>query len=149
MGWYDDVAGVADHLAGSTDEAVARSFDDEEGGGLWDGATGVLDHAAGSTDEAVARSFDDEEGGGLWDGFAGVLDHAAGSTDEAVARQFDNEEGGGFADVAAAQYWSLWDWMAGDLDDTIRDANPERWALLGGAALVAFLAAREFGGAKT
>ena len=36
MGLYDDVAGVADHLAGSTDEAVGRQFDDERGGGFAD-----------------------------------------------------------------------------------------------------------------
>lgn len=58
MGLYDSIAGTADHLAGSTDEAFARSFDDTEGGGLYDGTAGVLDHAAGSTDEAVGRFHD-------------------------------------------------------------------------------------------
>jgi hypothetical protein len=86
---YQGVAGAADHLAGSTDEAVARSFDDEEGGGLYDGTAGWLDHMAGSTDEAVARQFDDEQGGGIfdYDTWAGVADHAAGSTDEWFGRQ--------------------------------------------------------------
>lgn len=71
MSLFDTVAGTADHLAGSTDEAFARSVDDTEGGGLWDGFTGVLDHSAGSVDESVARQFDDEEGGGFADAFVG------------------------------------------------------------------------------
>jgi hypothetical protein len=33
---YNKVAGVTDHLAGSTDEAVGRQFDDREGGGFTD-----------------------------------------------------------------------------------------------------------------
>lgn len=36
---YDAVAGTADHLAGSTDEAVGRQFDDTEGGGFADADT--------------------------------------------------------------------------------------------------------------
>lgn len=36
---YDAVAGVADHAAGSTDEAVGRQFDDEQGGGFADADT--------------------------------------------------------------------------------------------------------------
>jgi hypothetical protein len=39
MGLYDTVAGAADHLAGSTDEAVGRQFDGEKGGGFADGDT--------------------------------------------------------------------------------------------------------------
>jgi len=35
-GLVDDVAGAADHLAGSIDESVGRQFDDEEGGGFVD-----------------------------------------------------------------------------------------------------------------
>jgi hypothetical protein len=69
MGIVDDVAGVADNLAGSTDEAVGRQFDDEPGGGLIDGyqsyAAEVYDPV---TDGAVSRQFDDEPGGGLVDG---------------------------------------------------------------------------------
>lgn len=68
MGVWSDLTGALDHAAGSTDEAVARSFDDEPGGGLWSGTAGWFDHAAGSMDESVARSFDDEPGGGLLDG---------------------------------------------------------------------------------
>lgn len=33
---YNKVAGVTDHLAGSTDEAVGRQFDDTKGGGFTD-----------------------------------------------------------------------------------------------------------------
>lgn len=36
-GIFDDVAGGLDHLAGSTDEALGRTFDDSKGGGLLDG----------------------------------------------------------------------------------------------------------------
>ncbi|WP_435358443.1 hypothetical protein [Haloarchaeobius sp. DFWS5] len=110
---WDSAAGLADDLAGSTDEAVARTFDDEAGGGIIDGTTetigagydtvaGTADHLAGSTDEAFARQFDDEAGGGIldYDTYAGWADHMAGSTDEAWARQFDSTPGGGFADLA-------------------------------------------------
>jgi hypothetical protein len=69
MGLYDTVAGAADHLAGSTDEAFARSFDNQQGGGMYDGLAETTDHLAGTTDEAFARSFDNQQGGGLWDGF--------------------------------------------------------------------------------
>jgi len=34
---YDTVAGAGDFLSGSTDEAIARQFDDKQGGGVWDG----------------------------------------------------------------------------------------------------------------
>ncbi|WP_435348996.1 hypothetical protein [Haloarchaeobius sp. HRN-SO-5] len=85
---YDAVAGTADHLAGSTDEAVARTFDDTEGGGILDGTTetagdvydtiaGTADHLAGSTDEAFHRQFDDTPGGGLFDEIAGAGEDAA------------------------------------------------------------------------
>jgi hypothetical protein len=37
---YDTIAGAADHAAGSTDEAFARQFDDDEGGGYSDFFTG-------------------------------------------------------------------------------------------------------------
>lgn len=92
--------GLWDDAFGSVDESVARSTDDQAGGGLMDGAADALDHGAGSTDEAVARSTDSTEGGGLWDGFTGTTDHGAGSTDESFARQFDDTAGGGFADEA-------------------------------------------------
>lgn len=36
---YDSVASTADHLAGSTDEAFARQFDDQPGGGIADADT--------------------------------------------------------------------------------------------------------------
>lgn len=82
--------GFFDHVAGSIDEAHARQFDDEQGGGIADYDTwaGVADHAAGSTDEATARQFDGEQGGGVadYDTWAGVADHAAGSTDEWVGQ---------------------------------------------------------------
>lgn len=32
--WVDDIAGAADHAAGSVDESIGRHFDDEEGGGF-------------------------------------------------------------------------------------------------------------------
>lgn len=70
---YDSVAGAADHLAGSTDEAVARTFDDEEGGGIIDGTAGFFDHAAGSIDESIGRTFDDQEGGGVVDGLVNTV----------------------------------------------------------------------------
>jgi len=38
---YSTVAGAADHLAGSTDEALGRQFDDEPGGGTFDPDTYV------------------------------------------------------------------------------------------------------------
>ncbi len=60
--------GFWDHALGSTDEAVARTFDDEPGGGIIDGTVETADHVLGSTDEAVARTFDDEPGGGIIDG---------------------------------------------------------------------------------
>jgi len=59
---------AGDFLAGSTDEAIARSTDDEAGGGAWSGTVENLDNLAGSTDEAVARQTDDQSGGGLADG---------------------------------------------------------------------------------
>lgn len=43
MGIYDTVAGAFDYAAGSTDEAVARQFDDVEGGGVSDETFAVLD----------------------------------------------------------------------------------------------------------
>jgi hypothetical protein len=71
---------------------------------------------------------------GLWNDVAGVADHLAGSTDEAVARQFDNTPGGGASDVVAQQWWGLFDWAAGDVDDTIRStadvSNVTRWGIL-------------------
>lgn len=86
---YDAVAGTADHLAGSTDEAFSRQFDSVPGGGLYDGLAGTADHLAGSTDEAFARQFDDVPGGGFadYDTWAGIADHAAGSTDEWVGQR--------------------------------------------------------------
>jgi len=133
--------GIWDDALGSVDEAVARSTDNEPGGGLIDGTAGALDHAAGSIDEAVARSTDDTEGGGLWDGFAGTLDHAAGSTDEAVGRQFDDTEGGGFANWFANQGAAFGDWAAGSTDEAVgRSTN---WQTLIIIAIIAFYLAKE------
>lgn len=126
---YGAVAGGVDFLAGSTDEAVARQFDDEPGGGVVDetagavtgtysGAAGVLDHLAGSADEAFSRSFDSEGGGGLVDGFVGALDHLAGSTDEAVARQFDDQPGGGLGEGLFDTVAGTGDALAGPTDET-------------------------------
>ena len=58
MGAWDDLVDAADHAAGSTDEAVARQFDDQQGGGFADYDTwaGLADHSAGSTDEWVGRN---------------------------------------------------------------------------------------------
>jgi len=67
------VAGGLDHAAGSMDEAFARSFDDNPGGGLWDGFAGGLDHAAGNLDESFARQFDDKPGGGFGDELLNLL----------------------------------------------------------------------------
>lgn len=58
---WDNLSGWADHLAGSTDEAVGRTFDDEPGGGVADPDTwtSVADDLAGSTDEWVGRNTPD------------------------------------------------------------------------------------------
>ena len=99
---YQGVAGVADHLAGSTDEAVGRQFDDQEGGGVADGivdtGAGIGDFLAGDIDESIGRQFDDEEGGGFADGIRNFArgvqpaatetgDFLAGSVDDAAQRR--------------------------------------------------------------
>jgi len=95
---WNQVAGVGDHLAGSTDESIGRQFDNTPGGGFADYNT-----------------------------YAGVGDHLAGSTDESIARQFDDIPGGGFADTTANSFWSgaagLGDWVAGDTDETVGRAT--------------------------
>ncbi|WP_439028415.1 hypothetical protein [Haloarchaeobius sp. DT45] len=115
--FYDETAGALDKAAGSTDEAVARTFDDEPGGGLYDGAAGWLDHAAGPTDEAVGGSVDylGEGVSGLWslvdsepgntagpgeeswefaenaaeDGYAGASARALNNASDAAAEELD------------------------------------------------------------
>lgn len=96
--FWNQIAGTADHLAGSTDEAFARQFDNTPGGGFAD-----------------------------YDTVAGVGDHLAGSVDESIGRQFDSVPGGGFADTTANTFWSgaagFGDWVAGDTDETVGQAT--------------------------
>lgn len=124
---------------------------------VWDQIAGTADHLAGSTDEAFARTFDDTPGGGLIDGYIQTAGGTALSApladavdDESVARQFDDEPGGGAADVAAAQWWSLMDWAAGDVDDAVQSSldvgNTARWGILLLVALGAGYAVSEYQG---
>lgn len=134
-------AGLLDDVFGSMDESVARSTDDQGGGGVVDGIADTADTLAGSTDEALARSHDDQAGGGLVDGLAGTADHLAGSTDEAVARQTDDTAGGGAADVLAGGFWSTTtgaaDWAAGSTDETVGAATDWKTVLV--VAIVAYV----------
>lgn len=121
MGFLDDAAGGLDHLAGSTDEAFARQFDDEEGGGIVDGTVETAqDVATNDAVEAAAQTtltpvlgpfamLAHEEN-------RVVADHMAGSTDESVARQFDADPGGGFADE------DTWESAAEDAQNVADDA---------------------------
>lgn len=79
---YGTVAGTADHLAGSTDEAVARQFDDEEGGGFADYDTwaGLADHAAGSTDEWVGGQTGGDSDTSDEDPLADLYEYEEGET---------------------------------------------------------------------
>ena len=80
MGMFSGITGTLDHLAGSTDEAIGRQFDDEPGGGFADPDTWTSagDDLAGNVDEAIGRQFDDEKGGGF-------IDEAFGAGDEGMA----------------------------------------------------------------
>lgn len=121
MGIYDDVAGALDNAASSTDEAVARTLDDEPGGGVVDGAqefadstgiSGALDNAAGLTDEAVARTFNDEPGGGVVDGYqeyaGSVWGPVGGAASDAAGDAVDSAADATGLDVAGAlDNWKL------------------------------------------
>lgn len=158
--WMDSLAGAGDFLAGSTDEAVARTTDDQSGGGIFDGTADTADDLAGSTDEAVSRQFDDQEGGGFADGdtfvsaaddlagstdewfdrtISGAADHAAGSTDESVARQFDDQQGGGSIDVLADVTAGVGDWLGGDVDEWIGQNTMQAQLLVGLVILMVLL----------
>jgi hypothetical protein len=92
---YSSVAGTADHLAGSTDESIARQFDDEEGGGFFDADT--------YRTEADRSNFGD--GSNQWvpgtvetfrnlpDRLANPYDTVAGAAD-ALTLNFDEGVGG-------------------------------------------------------
>jgi len=62
MGIYDQVAGALDNAAGSTDEAVARTFDDQPGGGVVDGyqeyAATVWGPAGNAASDAAGDAVD-------------------------------------------------------------------------------------------
>jgi len=63
-GIYSSVAGFFDNIAGSTDEAFARQFDDRQGGGLIDGvfsATPLLDQAQSTTERQAQEGILDED----------------------------------------------------------------------------------------
>lgn len=81
-----EVGKAADDLAGSTDEAVGRAVADAREGDV----AGVADNLAGGTDEAVS---------GVPGDVTGTADFAAGSTDETVGRAVEDLQRG---DVAAA-----------------------------------------------
>lgn len=74
MGMYDDVAGVADHAAGSVDESVGRQFDDEEGGGVADLAGKFV--TPGQSDELAAEFGVEERDGPKPVGGIGPLGNA-------------------------------------------------------------------------
>lgn len=78
---WDEVAGTADHYAGSTDEAFGRAVDDAADGDL----AGVGDHATGDVDNAFEQTWRGIGEGRLYyagESDAGALDGMMGSTDE-------------------------------------------------------------------
>ncbi|SFR37112.1 hypothetical protein SAMN04487947_0562 [Halogeometricum rufum] len=93
MGLYQTVAGVADHLAGSTDEAVGRATE-AAGEGDW---AGVGDHLAGDVDEAASRGPVDTVIDVAWSGHDGdtidVFGPTAWGTEGSVADVAVDEEG--------------------------------------------------------
>ncbi|RNJ25477.1 hypothetical protein [Halosegnis longus] len=126
---YGGVAGVADHLAGSTDEAIGRQFDDEEGGGIADGTVDTV---------------------------AGIGDFLAGPLDESVGRQFDDTPGGGFADAIRSfargvqpAATETGDFLLGSADDAaMRWAGNLKLVALAGVGLVAAVALNDNGGSS-
>lgn len=118
MGLYDDIAGAADHLAGSTDEAFARQFDDEEGGGIIEGispeqATDINPFDESIVDEVFGGTTSAERDGDPHAGQTGLVE----DTLDSIPRQFDDTAGGGFADELLEQ--------AGDAVDEARNVGPE------------------------
>jgi len=57
-GGYDAVAGAGDFLAGSTDEAIGRQFDDDPGGGIVDGFKSITPGLSQSNDGSTQQSED-------------------------------------------------------------------------------------------
>jgi hypothetical protein len=74
MSLWNDVAGAADHLAGSTDEAVARTFDNEEGGGVIDGTGQAAANTATAPLDFGADFVNSSTGTGENLGWFGVAD---------------------------------------------------------------------------
>lgn len=76
MGIVDSVTGALDHAAGSTDEAVARTFDDEPGGGVVDGYQEYAGSIWGPpTDAAGDAAGDAVDSAADATGLGGVVDN--------------------------------------------------------------------------
>ncbi|WP_436929078.1 hypothetical protein [Halosimplex halobium] len=166
-GLLDGIASTADHLAGSTDEAIGRQFDDTPGGGVADGVVSTYDGFASGVERASKRQFDDEPGGGALDldtyvpgmespGSDAEVPETEGMATQplsersggfvtgtlgAIPRQFDDEAGGGLADGFWESVGAAGDWAMGDVDETIGRATS--WPMMIAIAAVAFLVARE------
>lgn len=91
-----DLAGLADHMAGSVDESIARQFDNKPGGGfadMWVGTSGNPGLAA-TTDENLSDLFPES-----MESAGEAAQAEAGRAHASIARQFDGTPGGGFADL--------------------------------------------------
>lgn len=73
QGGYDMAAGAWDHILGSTDEAVGRTFDDEQGGGIFHGIAETLPLMS-QPEEVTDRQIDE-----------GILDESAGERGDVAA----------------------------------------------------------------
>jgi hypothetical protein len=134
MGLYDDVAGVADHLAGSTDEAVGRQFDDERGSGFADPDTYTDD------EELTARFRDiQDQAKKPWT----LLPGATLVNPDTRIGYVEGENVGGMTDVDAqvADHFGL----GGELDaarsaNALNDPEKRKWIVYGvGAAIALYL----------
>ncbi len=83
-GFLDGIASTLDHAAGSTDESIARTFDDESGGGVFDPDTYVS--AGEDVLDVPADAWNATTGTGEDLGWFGELDRALDP------RSWDGEE---------------------------------------------------------
>lgn len=77
MGVWSDMTGALDHAAGSTDEAIGRTFDNQPGGGVIDGTTETVTGVGEAVLDVPADAFNATTGTGQNLGWFGVIDRQA------------------------------------------------------------------------